>query len=100
MRHASLFAAPPPNPCSQQLDLQPLPLPAILESQTDVFVKQKSLGLIHINVHSLTLKIDKIKVWALQTNADIFVFSETWLMDLVNDDATTADRTGSWRHLS
>lgn len=76
--------------CSQRADSRHVSSPPTLESQAD-FVKQKGLGFIHMNVRSLTAKIDYINVWALQTNADIFVFSETWLSDQVSDDEIALD---------
>ena len=60
-------------------------LPPLIKTQAD-FVSQKGLGLIHINVRSLISKMDYISIWALQTKADIFVFSETWLTDQVCDN--------------
>ena len=58
-----------------------------LHSQADfISHKQKGLGVIHMNVRSLVSKLDYIKVWAQQTNADIFVFTETWLTKCVKDD--------------
>ncbi len=47
------------------------------------FLHRKGLGTVHMNMRSIISKITYIKVWAQQTNPDIFVFSETWWSDNV-----------------
>lgn len=37
------------------------------------------LGFIHLNVHSLSTKMDVIGIWAHSTDAEVIVLSETWL---------------------
>ena len=68
---------------SQRYESQQVFSPSVLNSQAD-FVMQNGLGFIHMNVRSLVSKMDYIMIWALQTKADIFVFSETWLADQVS----------------
>jgi hypothetical protein len=42
-------------------------------------------GLILSNVMSLTPKIDKIRPFVTSTNAEVAVFTETWLKDSIPD---------------
>ena len=44
-----------------------------------------------MNVCSLISKMDYINFWALQTKANIFIFSETWLTDQVADNEIALD---------
>ena len=44
-----------------------------------------------MNVSIFISKLDYVKVWAQQTNADIFVFSETWLSNIIEDEDIAID---------
>lgn len=49
------------------------------------FKSRSGLGVIHLNVRSLLPKLDLAKIWAKSTDADILVFSETWLKKSITD---------------
>ena len=50
-----------------------------------------------MNVHSLVSKLDFVKVWAQQTNADFCVFSETWLSNIIEDEDIAIDGQNVYR---
>jgi hypothetical protein len=41
--------------------------------------------LMHLNIRSLLLKPDNIKIWAMQMNLDILVLTETWISGAILD---------------
>ena len=76
--------------CNLEPGLDRKSVPVGMECQAD-FVKQKGLGVIHMDVRSLVSKWDYVKVWAQQTNADIFFFTETWLSNIIEDEDIAID---------
>lgn len=74
-----------------------LPNPGPYNASTSVFnvptdLKSRSgLGFIHINVRSLLPKLDMVRIWVKNTNADVIVLSETWLNKSVPDKAIGID---------
>lgn len=49
-------------------------------------------GLLHINVQSLTSKLDCLNVWVHDTSPDVVVISENWVNNLIMDkDFANAD---------
>lgn len=65
-----------PNPGPEQIMSYDTP---------ESFKCRKGLGFCHLNVRSLVGKIDMVRIWALSTNADVFVLSETWLNKSISD---------------
>ena len=75
----------------------PIAIPRLnLESYAD-FYDRKGLGFIHINVCSILSKLDNIKIMVLKTNADIFIFSETWLDSNTDDKYIALDGYNVYR---
>lgn len=67
-------------------NVQPNPGPDMQCLQTPSDFKSRSgLGIFHLNVRSLLSKMDGVRIWAKSTDADIIVFSETWLSKSVLD---------------
>ena len=64
-----------------------------IDTSTDEYTKCKlhlsssnGLKIGHLNVRSLSDKIDEVRFIIFETNLDIFCISETWLKDDINDD--------------
>lgn len=61
-------------------NVHPNPGPIINSLGTpEDFKSRTGLGFIHLNVCSLLPKMDLVRAWAIQTDADVQVISETWL---------------------
>lgn len=41
----------------------------------------------HLNICSILPKMDLVDIWVNDTNPDVFVFSETWLNNSIEDDS-------------
>jgi len=70
-------------------NVQPNPGPdSVISFNTpDDFKSRAGLGFIHLNVRSMLAKMDMIRIWALSTDADLIVISETWLnKSVLNED--------------
>lgn len=68
-------------------NVHPNPGPAqnMLYDTPESFKCRKGLGFCHSNVRSLVGKIDMVRIWAISTNANVFVLSETWLNKSISD---------------
>uniref|UniRef100_A0A667WM70 Ig-like domain-containing protein n=1 Tax=Myripristis murdjan TaxID=586833 RepID=A0A667WM70_9TELE len=51
----------------------------------DTFKSRNGLGIIHLNIRSLSKNLDYVKVLVLQTDPDILVLSESWLQESIKD---------------
>ncbi|XP_019222699.1 uncharacterized protein LOC109204916 [Oreochromis niloticus] len=69
-------------------NVQPNPGPELQYSQTPSDFKIMSgVKYIHLNVRSLLLKMDMVKIWVKSTDADVVIISETWLTkSITNED--------------
>jgi len=68
-------------------NVQPNPGPDSIKlcDTAEDFKSRSGLGIIHLNVRSLKLKLDMVNLWVRSTDADIVVLSETWLTKPVLD---------------
>ena len=57
----------------------------------------KGLKFIHLNVRSLTKKIDQIRTLLADTTLDVLTFSETWLKQYLNTKVVHLDGYKSFR---
>lgn len=65
---------------SGNVDSNPGPVRSMECLQTPAdFLNRSGIGFVHMNVRSLLPKIDLVRIWAMSTNADVMVLSETWL---------------------
>lgn len=57
------------------------------------FKNRKGLGLMHLNIRSITQqeKLDQLKILMTHTDPDILVLSETWLRHTVSDSEVALD---------
>lgn len=66
--------------------MQPNPGPELQCIQTPSnFKSMPGLKFIHLNVCSLSNKMDMVGIWVKSTDADIVVISETWLSKSIAD---------------
>ena len=51
----------------------------------DIFKNRKGLGIIHLNIRSVHLKMDHIKILVHRTDPDVLILSESWLKKHIDD---------------
>lgn len=79
-------------------NVHPNPGPEVIQLQTpDECKSAKGLRFVHLNVRSLVNKIDFLRIWADVTDADVLVFTETWLKASVINDMIKIDEYNIFR---
>ena len=75
-------------------------LPGTMDNTVDNFEALsllKGFKLVHMNVRSLSKKIDQIKLLLADSNLDVITMSETWLSDSVHSGTVTLDNYVMYR---
>lgn len=49
------------------------------------FKIRSGIGFVHLNLRSLLPKMDMVRIWVKNTDADVLVISETWLNKSISD---------------